>query len=468
MSKTTSESKAGYDGGVWYWVAAAGGALLLSAVVGVGVYYALTASHNASIEDRVQARLDEDAAAQTSDQGPPPSQVKVAQVEQRTGQQRIQVIGRLQEIKRSLIASEVEGRVIELLTPAGRDVVGGETVIARVDPVWAELAIDQARADLAAAKATAQQSANDLASFERLAQRGSADPRELDNARAQAAADEARVLALEAALGLAQVARQRAEIIAPFDGVVSKKLTEKGQWLDPGSSVVEIISTGEIDAVIDVPEKHITSLKKGTPVQVTVEALNQTINGEVVAINRDGLNPARTYPVKVRFDDRDGLFKVGMSVTATIPVNESAEHLYVPRDAVQYADNGPQVWMSVVMPDSAPGSMPQGMPMDVSVLFGDGDYFAVRPEPKIRGMTLRPGMDVVVEGAERLWPTRPLIVMNAKSGPGGPDSKPGPEARGSQAAPAEDQGPTTRPDVDDPDDQPASADASSASGEASR
>lgn len=405
-------------GGGLMWIWGLLGALLLAGLVGTGVYFFMASASARVMDEIVEARVAEQMQAQAqAPQGPPPATVKTAGVTERETQRRIEVVGRLREVRRATIAAEVEGRVIELLTPAGRDVLGGKTVIARVDPVWSSLAVEQAEADLAAAKATARQSANDLTNFERLKTRGSADPQELDDARARAEADAASVLAFEAALHRATETRRRVEIIAPFDGTVTAKLTEQGQWLDPGSAVVEIVSRGQIDAVIDVPEQYISMLKKGTPIEVTIEPLNKRINGEVVAINPDGSNAARTYPVKVRFDDKGGLYKVGMSVTARVPVSEQMTYLVVPRDAVQYADNGAQVWMSLVMPGSAPGSMPQGMPMDVEVLFGDGDEFIVLPKPKMAGMNLMPGMQIVIEGAERLWPTRPLIVMNAADTP---------------------------------------------------
>lgn len=401
------------SGGLWVWLGMAGMALVLSLLVGLGVYFYMAASAARAAE--AVAAAGGGGASEEEEEGPPPASVKVAAVSERVTQQRIRVVGRLMEVKRSTVAAEVEGRVLELLTPAGREVVGGESVMARIDPVWSELAVRESEADLAAARATARRSANELANFERLAAVGSADPQELDDARAVADADAARVLALEAALARARESRERVEIIAPFDGTVSKKLTEKGQWLSPGSAVVEVVSRGLIDAVIDVPEQYISSIKKGTPIQVTIDPLNETINGEVVAVNPDGSSAARTFVVKVRIDDRDGLFKVGMSVTARVPVNNEQTYLVVPRDAVQYAQTGPRVWMSVVMPGSAPGSMPQGMPMDVEVLFGDGDVFAVKPQPKMAGMDLRPGMDVVVQGAERLWPSRPLLVADGEN-----------------------------------------------------
>ena len=378
------------------------------------------------------ARQDSDEALAQIEQQPagnfvPSTSVKVAQVSTQVMQERVMVVGRLEEVKRSTVASEVEGRVTELLTPAGREVVGGETVIARVDSVWSTLAVEQAKADLAAAEATARQAVRELKLLESLGSRNASDPQAIDDARAEAESSAANVLARKAALHRAEETSKRVEIIAPFDGIVSAKLTEKGQWLEPGSAVVEVVSRGQIDAVIDVPEQIITQVPKGTPIELYIEALDLTITGEVVAINPDGSNAARTYPVKVRVDDRDGLLKVGMSVTARVPIRAEKEYLVVPRDAVQYAPTGPQVWMSLVMPASAPGSKPQGIPMDVDVLFGVDGMFAVQPKPKVEGMDLMPGMDVVIEGAERLWPTRPVDVMNGEKGDGdevGPGDQP--------------------------------------------
>jgi len=394
----------------WLWATL--GACVFAAGVGVAVYFYMTWQHGQSVDAQVQQAVAEaSAAAQQQPQGPPPATVRVAQASEQTARRRVMVVGRLMEVKRSTVASEVEGKVVELLAPAGRDVVGGETVIARVDPVWSKLAVEEAQADLAAAKATAQQSSNELKNLEALAQRSAADPQEIDDARAIAEADKSRVVALEAALHRAQETSKRVDIIAPFDGTVSAKLTEKGQWLSPGSAVVEVVSRGLIDAVIDVPEQYITQVPKGTEVEIVIDALGETIVGEVIAINPDGSNPARTFPVKVRIDDQDGKLKIGMSVTARVPVSEERKYLVVPRDAVHYGDNGAQVWIAMVTPNSAPGSMPQAMPMPVEVLFGVEGKFAIKPIPKTPNARLDPGMDVVTEGAERLFPTRPLVVM---------------------------------------------------------
>lgn len=415
MSQPNKEIKATRGPGGLAWVWGVLGGVVLIVLIGMCVlFYTMYRGEKAERVKQEQTLAEMSDKPGEEDKVPPTS-VKVAQVGRETMQERVMVVGRLMEVKRSVVASEIEGRVTELLAPAGREVVGGETVIARVDSVWSSLAVEQAQADVASAEATARQSARELTLLEALAQRNAADPQAVDDARAKAEADAANVLAHKAALHLAEETRKRTDIIAPFDGIVSAKLTEKGQWLDPGSPVVEVVSNGLIDAVIDVPEQIISQVPKGTPIELTINPLGLTITGEVIAINPDGSNAARTFPVKVRVDDRDGLLKVGMSVTARVPIRAEKEYLVVPRDAVQYAATGPQVWMSLVMPSSAPGSMPQGIPMDVDVLFGVDGKFAIEPKPKLQGVNLSAGMDVVIEGAERLWPTRPVIVMNGEA-----------------------------------------------------
>ncbi|MFK7790912.1 MAG: efflux RND transporter periplasmic adaptor subunit [Phycisphaeraceae bacterium] len=430
MNQTTQNNASPRKHGALAWIGWLAAFVVIAGLIGLSGFFFMQSAKQAKTIVDLEKTVADSKAGPPPDAGPPPTNVKVAQVTKQKMQQRVMVVGRLMEVKRSVVAAEIEGRVTELLAPAGRTVIGGETVIARIDPVWSNLAVEQAKADVASAQATARQSARELTLLENLVKRNATDPQAVDDAMAKAESDAAKVLAYEAALHRAQESNKRVEIIAPFDGIVSAKLTEKGQWLDPGSPVVEVVSNGQIDAVIDVPEQIITQVPKGTPIELTITSLNLTITGEVIAINPDGSNAARTYPVKVRVDDRDGLLKVGMSITARVPIRAEKEYLVVPRDAVQYAGTGPQVWMSLVMPSSAPGSMPQGIPMDVEVLFGVNGQFAIEPKPKMQGMNLLPGMDVVVEGAERLWPTRPMIVMNADAEADAPGEGDAPSQQG--------------------------------------
>ncbi|MEM9414193.1 MAG: efflux RND transporter periplasmic adaptor subunit [Planctomycetota bacterium] len=407
------------------WLGALAGALVLALAVGLSVWLVMSRQYGERFDKAVQAGVDEQMAAMGGGPpGAPPTEVKVASVVRETVQDHARVVGRLREVRRAVVASEVEGRVLEVRVDVGDRLVGGETVIARVDDVWAALQVEQAEADLGAAQARADQTRRELAHLESLAARNASDQRAIDDAKAAADADAAEVQARLAALHRAQVSLERVEIVAPFDGYVTKKQAEQGQWLDPGGAVVEMVSSGAIDAEIDVPEMQVGGVQVGMPIEVWVEALDQTLVGTVAAVSPDGSSAARSFPVKVRLDNPDGALKVGMSVVAQVPLTAESAQLIVPRDAVSFTAQGAQVWVVGPMPGAPEGGLPVALPVDVEVLFGVGERFAVEPLQKLEGLTLFPGMPVVVEGAEQLWPTRPAIVTNPQAGggagPGGP------------------------------------------------
>ncbi len=350
-------------------------------------------------------------------QGPPPAMVRVAQIEQQTMQNRWSVVGRLREIKRSTVAAEQEGRVIEVDFEEGDAVHQGETVLARIDPVWAELALRSAKAQLgegqasvAEAEALLDQAKRDLEQIRGLYESRTLNRKELDDAlsrvraqEARLASSHARVASAEASVGRAEENVARLAVVAPFDGTVVRKMVEVGQWVGPGADIAEIVSRGAIDAVIDVPETMVNNLVLDQPLSIQLDGQNIDVEGKVIAVVPLGSSAARTFPVHVRIDDLDGKLKPGMSVTAAVPMGEERAFFTVPRDAVVRTLRGVVIWIDG-------GGM--ALPVPVRVLFNVGDTVAIESKPGGQGSELMAGTTVVIEGAERLFPTQPLMILN--------------------------------------------------------
>lgn len=338
----------------------------------------------------------------------PPAKVRVAQATVMSVRDRFTLVGRLEQQRQAVVAAEVAGKVVEVPVEEGQPVEGGETVLAQIEAVWAQLDLAAASADVAAAQATLDQSQSDLNYLESLLASNAAKPKEVEDARAKVQADRARLDSAVAARDRATREMERLAVVAPFDGVVVEKLTEVGQWMTPGAPVARIISRGAIDAVLNVPERLVNVVEVGDEVDVTVDALGQTYTGEVVSLTPFGPSAARTFPMKVRLDDDGGRLKAGMSVTAALPVKQQRQVLTVPRSSVQFRGQNQTVWVG----QSAQGPMPVAAPVNVEVLFGVGDRYAVAPEAGVGDSALTDGATVVVEGAERLFPTQPLIMLN--------------------------------------------------------
>ncbi|MEM6394655.1 MAG: efflux RND transporter periplasmic adaptor subunit, partial [Planctomycetota bacterium] len=365
--------------------------------------------------------------------GAPPALVVLGEVKQEMLTKPERVEGRLAAVKRSRVSAEIAGRVLEVPVEVGQRVAGGETVLAEIDAVWAGLAVKEADARKKAAEARLLRNQTELAFLRQLATRDTARQKELDDAAAEVAADEASVAAADAALARATEELERVTVLAPFDGYVVAKAAERGQWVEPGDAVVEVVSSGEIDAVIDVPESVVGRLGVGQSVEVTVGALagvaatqpvesivtggqGWRVTGQVVAVNRDGGNAARTFEVKVRLVNPGDVMKPGMSVTAGVEVGGDRQWLTVERDAVQFDEQGAQVWVSLMLPEEQGGAgngMPQALPVPVEVAFGKGDRFAVEALPGRSAGLLFPGASVVTRGGERLFPTQSLDVKAA-------------------------------------------------------
>ncbi len=343
--------------------------------------------------------------------GVPSARVRVGTIEQKNTQVRWDVVGRLIERKRSIIAAEQNGRIIELDVEEGDTVVSGKTVLAKIDPVWAKLNVDtaeaeldQAKAMLEQAKSQLQQEERDLSFYNDLANKNSARPKEVDDAKtavdiakAELASALANLAQKKVSLELAKEELDRLEVKAPFDGVVVRKHTELGQWVNQGDAIVEIISTGQIKAQVDVPESLINNLVTGSGISLKVDPLNMETQGRINAIIPDASSAARTFPVHILLENPEGALKVGMSVTAHIPTTKARDFLTVPRNAILTSSLGSAIWVNMEG---------KAIRVDVKILFGLEDRYVIEPS-----MPLQPGMQVVIEGAERLFPTQPLEVI---------------------------------------------------------
>ncbi|MEX2213181.1 MAG: efflux RND transporter periplasmic adaptor subunit [Phycisphaeraceae bacterium] len=406
-------------------IALAGGACLALFGPGlIGTSKAMAQDSKTEKPASPDAAKDAKEASAGAPQSPPPALVRLGAASQSDIRPHAEIIGRLREVRRVTVGIGQQGKVIKVPVEEGQKVEGGKTVLARVDPTFSNIAqeavqsqLKQANADEKEAAALLAQAKSDLNYFEELAKTQSARQREVDNAKSAEQAAEARLDRTQAAVLYARAEIERTvqehiryESFAPFDGIVVRKWMEEGQWVQKGAPVVEIISRGQIDAIVDVPEKLIADLSTSSDVEVLVESLGRRVNGKIEAIIPDATNVARTFPVKIRLDDMNGKLMPGMSVTAWLPAGDKQPTLTVPRDAVLSSAAGHSIWVAV----DKDGAM-IALKLEVDVLFGVGDQYAVRVNRRNAGTPLTPGMKVIIEGGERiLFPGQPLMLLESR------------------------------------------------------
>lgn len=351
--------------------------------------------------------------------GPPPARVVTDPVRQETVERWREVTGELRAPLRAALAAQSAGLVVQITVEAGDRVEAGK-VIAKLDDRTARLEVARAEATVATRNAivTERQAAvdkarRDLERFRHAFNQSSATQSELDDATTAVTLAEARLAQARAEVAWAEsdlaLARKRLDdmtIRAPFSGVVIAKRTETGEWVDSGGQLAELVSLDSIDAWLDVPEKYIGRLRAGTTgqidavptVRIRVAALGP---GESISAPISGIVPSadplsRLFPVRARIDNRDGRLKPGMSVVGLVPSGESEPSLSVSKDAVLRGETGPYVYY-----DNS--GVAARAPVSIVDTAGDGARLMVTSP------VLRPGMDLVTEGNERLFPGQPLM-----------------------------------------------------------
>ena len=354
-----------------------------------------------------------------SGNGRPPgvdlAQVRVGVAERKSVRPQRPIIGRLVEVRKVTVASEVMGKIIDIPVEEGTPVVAGETVLARVDEVWCRLGLDRCQAQVASTEAKLKYELLELERHKELTDGGAISQSELESK--QAAVDELRASLKQAEAAVEEGSERitRSLIFAPFDGTVIVKHAELGGHVSPGTPIVDIVSRGEVDARLMVPESVVNVIGVDQILTIRVDPLGEEVRGRVVAVTPYGPTASRTFPVRVRLDDQRGRLKVGMSVTAMIATGAEREALVVSKDAVLVRPDGSTVWVAVLQ-DEAEGAEVQPVPVTIGVRMAQ--HYTVEPQTDQGRKLLVPGAQVVVEGAERLMPGQQVRIVTLEGGPG--------------------------------------------------
>ncbi|MGW8228177.1 MAG: efflux RND transporter periplasmic adaptor subunit [Gammaproteobacteria bacterium] len=168
--------------------------------------------------------------------------------------------GSLQAVTTVHIFNEEEGRIVELPFYEG-DAVEKDAIIARIDDHLIQ-------SELKKAEATLKQAQVDVKRIDSLFRKKLASEDEL--ARTQTALELARaeVSLLETRIG-------HTRIKAPFSGIISERLKEKGDVVPVHSHILTLFDPAQIKIVIPVSELLLSNINTGDTVQVRIDALGE-------------------------------------------------------------------------------------------------------------------------------------------------------------------------------------------------
>lgn len=259
----------------------------------------------------------------------------------RVGQEEelLEIPGTVQAARRSDLAFQVSGLLVERPVVAGQRIKAGQ-VLARIDPRDFEnrVTLEQARLNLARA---------DFDRFSRLVE-SPASP------VTQAEVDRKRAQFEIATLRTAQARKNLEDTVlrAPFDGVVAATLVDNHTQVQVRQAVLQVEASEALEVIIDLPERVVSRIREaplGRPVGEAVFAVLPERRFPVllseVATRADPTT--QTFRVTLTLDrPRDVNVLPGMTVTVySRPEIHTKDILRVPGTAIFTDQGGPAVWV---------------------------------------------------------------------------------------------------------------------------
>ena len=226
----------------------------------------------------------------------------------------------LEADEQATVVSQITGVVLEIRAEEGDFVEAGQ-VLARVESDRYALGVERANADLKRLEMDFQRK------------------QELFDKQLVSAEDYERVSAeydaQKAAHDLARLDLEYTNIRAPISGFISERLVRAGNLVELHQAVYRVTSYDPLLAVMHVPERELSVLRKGLEVSMSLGAWpGESFTGEVIRIS-PVIDPATgTFRVTAEIEDHDNMLKPGLFGRVGILYDLHEDVPVIPRSAV--------------------------------------------------------------------------------------------------------------------------------------
>ncbi|MCZ7929844.1 efflux RND transporter periplasmic adaptor subunit [Agrobacterium pusense] len=265
---------------------------------------------------------------------------ETAKIGTRSMAERLSISGELQPISRVVIRAREAGKILEMTVREGQPVKAGD-LLARfeTDELQSTLLLRQSDRNAAEAELTLAMQA--LARTEQLAAKNIASAEQLDKAKSDVVVKTARVQSLSAQVDIARLALRNAEIRAPFDGTVTRRVAETGSRISADGELLTLVDSSMLEAKVLVATRDVPRIALGQTADLEIDGLS----GDAVRSTVDRINPlaeegTRFVAVYLRLANRDGRLWGGMFASGSILLREKNDALVVPAIALRKDETG--------------------------------------------------------------------------------------------------------------------------------
>lgn len=279
----------------------------------------------------------------------PPASVSVAVAKAERWRDGAEAVGTFVAVNGADVTTEAGGIIREFLFEPGQRVKAG-TVLVRLNTTNEE-------ATLRALEASAKLAVSQRDRWRELGAQQLVSQAEVE----QRAAD--------AASTLAQVEAQRALIAqktirAPFDGTLGIRKANLGQYIAPGSPIINLQSMNPIFLDFTLPQQRMDQVVEGTTIHATVDSLpGRKFDGRITAIEPLIDAETRSFKVQATVLNNDNALRPGTFAKVGFDLGGEQAVVVIPQTAVSFNPYGNAVYVVRDVPYGANEVGMDGKPM---------------------------------------------------------------------------------------------------------
>jgi RND family efflux transporter MFP subunit len=324
-------------------------------------------------------------------------------------------IGTIEFVQSSVVASKTFGQVLNVKIDTTSHVQAGDTLV-ELDHEILDSRIRAIQASLKDLTLLKEKSAKDLNRYQKLLQQKSVSQQKFDEIYYDKIRLDQKIMSTRSELEALQIERNQKRILAPFDGVVTEKHVDKGEWVETGGPIVTLVNPQKTIALFNIPASYALVIEKGQIIDVNIgqaHSNKQVIEGEVEGVIIQGDSKSRTFPLKLKLDSQNVRIFEGMEAQISLPGTAINNTLLVPRDAIVKRFGHDVVF---VVEDNIAKMVP------VSILLYQGNLAAIshandqssqqqQDKKAANPIKLKAGMQVITKGNERIFPDQSVKLQ---------------------------------------------------------
>ncbi len=263
--------------------------------------------------------------------------VKTTAVREAVIKKTLSYYGTVEAFRKENIIPKITGKIRRIYVDEGEKVKEGQLLV-ELDSEQSEIQLKQAKAALGAAVSSLEDARKNYERGESLLKEEAISEQQFEKLQLAYKTAKAQKDQAKATVELAEFMIASSKLHAPFSGVITSKLKNEGDFINPvmggfsgGSGILVLMDFSRVKVYVDVPSGKINLLRKG--MQSYVVQGQRRVNGKIFSISQVADPASKTFKVGILAENEDFSLKPGTDADVKI-VYLKKKAMAIPKSAL--------------------------------------------------------------------------------------------------------------------------------------